>query len=96
MKLKTSSCAVSPILPATLSGDVASENVEAQAGVDEGPQGDGGELVEPAELEVQSRVSIPSPEAPTASDLAEHRDGSHMPYRSWCDECVEWFGRDKH
>ena len=51
--------------------------------------------MESAELEVQPKVSIPSSEAPTASDLAEHRDGGHMPYRSWCDECVEAFGREE-
>ena len=46
----------------------------------------GGELIESAEAaedEVRPKVPVASPIAPTASQLAEHRDGGHMPYRSW-------------
>lgn len=61
-----------------------------------GPNVDGGELIESAEEEVEVRPKVPvaSPTATTASQLAEHRDGGHLPYRSWCDDCVEAFGRE--
>ena len=55
----------------------------------------GEELVESQEEEVQNKIPVTSPTAPTASQLAEHRDGGHLPYRSWCDECVEAFGREE-
>ena len=64
-----------------------------------GPIADGGELVESTEedVEVRPKVPVASPSAPTASQLAEHRDGGHVQYRSWCDDCVEAFGReDRH
>ena len=31
----------------------------------------------------------------TESELAEHRDGGHLPYRSNCPDCVEAFGREE-
>ena len=64
-----------------------------------GPIVDGGELVESAEVdtEVRPKVPVASPTAPTASQLAEHRDGGHIQYRNWCDDCVEAFGlEDPH
>ena len=64
-----------------------------------GPIADGGELVESTEedVEVRPKVPVASLSAPTASQLAEHRDGGHVQYRSWCDDCVEAFGReDRH
>ena len=56
----------------------------------------GGELVESTEQEVEVRPKIPvaTPTAMTASELAEHRDGGHLPYRSTCPDCVEAFGRE--
>ena len=82
--------AVSPLFPISSDdGDVA------EAVGDVGPQGDGGDdLVESGEVEVQPKIKVPTPEAPTASELAEHRDGGHMPYRPWCEECVEAFGKE--
>ena len=35
-----------------------------------------------------------APSKCTASELAEHRDGGHMPPRPWCEECAEAFGRE--
>ena len=34
-----------------------------------------------------------TPYTPTASELADHRI-THLPYRDWCPECVEAFGRE--
>ena len=59
----------------------------------------GREILESAEVErdddVQPKLPVPSPTAPAASQLAEHRDGGHMPYRTWCGECAETFGREE-
>ena len=56
----------------------------------------GGELVESNEQEVEVRPKVPvaTPTAMSASELAEHRDGGHLPYRSGCPDCVEAFGRE--
>ena len=83
--------AVSPLFPIfAVDRDVAEEAVG-----DVGPQVDGGDdLIESEEVEVQPKIKVPTPEAPTASELAEHRDGGHMPPRPWCEECADAFGRE--
>ena len=48
----------------------------------------------PAEEGVVPRVT-PSPGMPSARDRALHRI-THIPYRSWCDDCVRGRGRDRH
>ena len=30
---------------------------------------------------------------PTVSEIKEHKT-THLPYRNWCDECVEAFARE--
>ena len=50
-----------------------------------------GELVEGPE-EVQAQKPMPSPVLPSQSVRRKHRI-THLPYRSWCDEIVEAFGR---
>ena len=37
--------------------------------------------------------AVRTPYTPTASELADHRI-SHLPFRNWCPECVEAFGRE--
>ena len=84
--------AVSPLFPiSSEDGDVAGD----AAGDIGPPVGGGDSLIESEEVEVQPKIKIPTPDAPTASELAEHRDGGHMPYRPWCDECVEAFGKEE-
>ena len=39
------------------------------------------------------RRALPSPIMPTVSEIREHKT-THLPYRSWCDECVEAFARE--
>ena len=51
-----------------------------------------GETIEAAEEAEPQRV-IPTPCMPSPSDVETHR-GSHIPYASWCDECVEGRGRE--
>ena len=36
------------------------------------------------------RRELPSPYMPTISEIRQHKT-THVPYRSWCDECVEAF-----
>ena len=51
-----------------------------------------GNAEEEAQEAVQRRA-LPSPEMPSLSEVREHKT-THCPYRSWCDECVEAFGRE--
>ena len=30
----------------------------------------------------------------TKAEMAEHRANGHLPYRCWCPDCVEGFGRE--
>ena len=61
---------------------------------DEGGRPDeNGEEQQEAE-EVQPRRAQPSPDAPTESEMRDHKV-DHLPYREWCDECVEGFGRER-
>ena len=39
------------------------------------------------------RRALPSPYMPTISEIRLHKT-THLPYRSWCDECVEAFARE--
>ena len=43
--------------------------------------------------ETQPRKPIPTPAVPSQSDIDEHRI-DHIPYRSWCRECVEEHARE--
>ena len=63
-------------------GGVAGEDESKVAGQEDAPD---------TEAEVEPRRIARTPETPTASQRAEHAD-THIPYRPWCDECVEAFG----
>ena len=56
-------------------------------------ESDEGEIIESTEEEVQPRKVQRTPVLPTQSQLDGHRI-DHFPYRSWCPECVEGFGRE--
>ena len=43
--------------------------------------------------EAVQRRPLPTPVLPPPSEIAHHKT-THCPYRSWCDECVEAFGRE--
>ena len=47
------------------------------------------EIEEPAE----PTRAFPTPEMPSRSDVDKHRE-DYIPYRSWCDHCVEGRGRE--
>ena len=53
-------------------------------------------IVESKEEEVDVTKIVPTPYAPSQSEIDEHC-ADHLPYRSWCKQCVEGFGlQDAH
>ena len=55
-----------------------------------------GEVIEGlSEEEAQTQLPLPSPVTPSSLMRAEHKACGHLPYRSWCDQCVEAFGRER-
>ena len=73
-------------------GGGQSDAAGSEQAKDKGPSDDG-EVIESTEEEVQPRQVHRTPPLPTQSQLDEHRI-DHLPYRSWCPECVEGFGRE--
>ena len=54
-----------------------------------------GELIDASEQEeVQPQRHLKSPEMPSKTEIAEHRASGHLPYRNWCPDCIEVFGRE--
>ena len=53
----------------------------------------GAEAIELPEEEAQQLKELKAPEVPTKAEVDRHRV-SHLPYRSWCPDCVEAFGRE--
>ena len=51
------------------------------------------EALELPDEEVSRCRAIPTPKTPSQAELDLHRI-THMPYRCWCPECVEGFGRE--
>jgi hypothetical protein len=66
---------------------------DKEEGVPEGADvgGDDNDAKEPLEGQdcdgAEARV-LPDPGEPTASQIEDHRAHGHVPYRSWCAECV--------
>ena len=44
--------------------------------------------------EARPARKIPRPEMPSQAEIDQHRI-DHIPYRAWCPECVEGFGRER-
>ena len=93
---------VEAISPAIYQTDVDSGGEQNQATVltkdDEGIAASQahGEVIEGlSEEEAQTQLSLPSPVTPSSAMRAEHKACGHLPYRSWCDQCVEAFGRER-
>ena len=59
-----------------------------------GPRAQSEEIEAPEEEEAQQQRSLRTPEQPTKEEVADHRANGHVPYRSWCPDCVEAFGRE--
>jgi hypothetical protein len=64
------------------------EAVPEVVDVDEGHD-DNGELPEGQDCEGAIARVLPDPGEPTASQIEDHRACGHIPYRSWCAECVK-------
>ena len=93
--------AISPVLPVSEpaggggerpeGGEVRAENGEEVVADDASGQA-------PEHLgqddDVQPHRPLKSPIPPSAAMRAEH-DATHLPYRCWCDGCVEGFGRER-
>ena len=47
------------------------------------------------EEDAQHQRSLRVPDMPTKEELADHRANGHLPYRCWCPDCVEAFGRER-
>ena len=58
-----------------------------------GGDDDAEEIVQSQEEDTQPMKTMPTPEMPTEAEVEEHRI-DHLPYRNWCRECVEGFGRE--
>ena len=70
------------------------KNQNREINVGEEADGDGEEIIDAPEEEVDVKRTLPNLEMPTQSEIDHHRE-SHCPYRSWCDACVEGRGREK-
>ena len=68
---------------------LAGEDAEAEAH----PGGEEDEIQAPEE-ETRPFKAMNRPEAPTQEEIDRHRI-DHLPYRAWCPECVEGFGRER-
>ena len=77
----------------TAEGSGASEAVATEDRVR--PWSVSDEIEAPETEEAQPQRSIKTPDTPTKADMAEHRACGHIPYRNWCPDCVEAFGREK-
>jgi hypothetical protein len=47
----------------------------------------------PEEEEAELVQRLPTPDAPTLSEILDHR-ATHVPFRAWCPDCVEGRGRE--
>ena len=52
-------------------------------------QAEGEPDIQDDDCEGASKRVLPDPGEPTASQMEDHRASGHIPYRSWCRECVE-------
>ena len=57
------------------------------------PEGESKELTAQEE-EAKPARRIPRPDMPSQAEIDQHRL-DHIPYRAWCPECVEGFGRER-
>ena len=73
--------------------DRADENTAVGSGVASGGESHYVPIDVPEE-EAQAQRVVKTPDMPTAAEMAEHRANGHMPYRSWCPDCVDGFGRE--
>ena len=89
-----SSALVMPVSPESESTDMGGNRPPAEGVTYEAVARSTGEVVDvPETEEAQLQKSIRTPSMPTPAEMAEHRANGHFPYRDWCPDCVEGFGR---
>ena len=54
---------------------------------------DNDEINAPEEEEAEQVQRLPTPDAPTLSEILDHRV-THVPFRAWCPDCVDGCGRE--
>ena len=59
----------------------------------DGGHGRGDTIDAEEQEEVQPQRHLKSPEMQSKTEIAEHRASGHLPYRNWCPDCIEAFGR---
>ena len=93
---------VSPERPSTTSDDGhsgsagvggATGNTEATSDVSSRAQDQAIEAPEYIE-DADEQRGLRAPATPTREEIADHMANGHLPYRSWCPDCVEAFGRE--
>ena len=72
-------------------GGTAYETKEILTGEGAQPIPEGEEIN--TDEDVEPIKTLPTPDLPTPAALEEHRV-THLPYRSWCDDCVEAMARE--
>ena len=86
---------ISPVYASESSSEGVQANVASGTGDGGDPSRAEGELAEGPEVEeAQLQALMPSPALPSQSERMKPRIG-HLPYRSWCDGCVEALGRKR-
>ena len=74
-----------------MAGDDPGLDMQANSeGTDLASANAGQEVIESEETEPQRTLSTPV--MPSKSDMEQHRI-DHLPYRDWCPECVDGFGK---
>ena len=91
-----SSALAQPVSPSFHTDDVLNGDSDEEAGnvgerTEEATIGQ--EISTGEEEEVELQKVVRTPYMPSATVVAEHRI-THSPYRDWCDECREAFGRE--
>ena len=98
----TEQLTASPISPSLPSTQIRASGLGMSDGSGQvtGAQYDGGEIQageadDTYDVEdVQPLQTLTTPELPSREEIESHRV-DHWPYRSWCKECVEGFGRER-
>ena len=60
----------------------------------DGGQGRGDMIDAQEPEEIQPRKDLKAPDMPSKAEVAQHRANGHLPYRNWCPDCIEAFGRE--
>ena len=78
-----------------LFGDAAAANNHPTASAPNGD--DASDVADSPDAETAEARFLPSPQEPTQSQAEDHRASGHIPFRSWCSECVRARGTgEKH